>query len=517
MTRQGAVVLAVDIGTTSTKTLAADETGRVLAEHSVAYPMHSPEPGAAEQDPDEICEAVLEGLAAVISRAGLRAEDVLCVSLSAAMHSLIALDREDRPLTRSITWADQRAAAQAERLNADGSGLDVYLRTGTPVHAMSPLVKLMWLREERPGIWNRAARFAGIKEYVLYRLFGEWVMDHSLASATGCFNLEKLAWDEGALRLAGVREEQLPRPVPTTHILSGLDEEAARRTGLSRETPFVVGASDGTLANLGVGALAPGILAVTIGTSGAVRAAADRPATDSQGRLFCYALTERHWIVGGPTNSGALAVRWMADRVCPGRPLEEAVGLAETVPPGADGLLFLPQLAGERAPFWNPLAQGVLFGLTHAHGSAHLIRAAMEGVLFQIRAVMDAVEKMTGRAQEIRASGGFARSPFWCRMLADMTGTPVLVPDTVEGSGMGAVLLGLHALRTPDRPLSAPEPAGGRRWEPNPAAYARYSELMPLYLELYDRLKEPMRAMWAFRRAAASADAGRSGLRGEDG
>jgi len=517
MSRQGAVVLAVDIGTTSTKTLAADETGRVLAEHSVAYPMHSPEPGAAEQDPDEICEAVLEGLAAVMRRAGLAKDDVLCVSLSSAMHSLIALDREDRPITRSITWADQRAAAQAERLNADGSGLDVYRRTGTPVHAMSPLVKLMWLREERPDIWRRAARFAGIKEYVLHRLFGVWVTDHSLASATGCFNLEKLAWDEEALRLAGVREEQLPKPVPTTHILKGLDEEAARRTGLGRETPFVVGASDGTLANLGVGALAPGILAVTIGTSGAVRAAVDRPATDPQGRLFCYALTEREWIVGGPTNSGAIAVRWMADRVCPDRPMEEAVGLAATVPPGADGLLFLPHLAGERAPFWNPLAQGVLFGLTLAHGSAHLIRAAMEGVLFQIRAVVSAVEKMTGRAREIRASGGFAKSPFWCQMLADMTGTPVLVPDTVEGSGMGAVLLGLHALRTPDRPLAIPEPAGGTRYEPDAAVHARYSELIPMYLELYERLKEPMRAMWAFRRAAASADAGRRDLRGEEG
>src|SRR5690606_714914 len=174
MTRKGTVVLAVDIGTTSTKTLAADVTGRVLADHSVAYPMHSPDPGAPEQDPDEICEAVLEGLAAVMRRAGLQGNDLLCVSLTAAMHSLIALDREGRPITRSIAWADQRAAAQAERLNADGSGLAVYLRTGTPVHAMSPLVKLIWLREERSEIWRRAARFAGIKEYVLYRLFGRW-------------------------------------------------------------------------------------------------------------------------------------------------------------------------------------------------------------------------------------------------------------------------------------------------------------------------------------------------------
>jgi len=404
MIRKGNVVLAVDIGTTGTKTLAVDESGRVLAEHSVFYPMHAPEPGASEQDPDEIYESVLEGLAAVMRRADLSTDDVLCVAMSSFMHSLIALDRDNRPLTRSMTWADQRPAAQAERLNADGTGLSVYLRTGTPIHPMSPFVKLIWLRETRPDLWRRATTFAGIKEYVIHRLFGVWVVDHSLASATGCFNLRKLAWDEEALRLAGVREEQLPRPVPTTRILTGLNPAAAERTGLDRETPFVVGASDGTLANLGVGALTPGILAVTIGTSGAVRVTADRPSTDPRGRLFCYALTERKWIVGGPVNSGAIAVRWMADRVCPERPLEEAVEMAASVPPGSDGLMFLPQLAGERA-------QGVLFGLTLRHGSAHLMRAAMEGVLFQIRAVADLVKERMGEAREprknIRSTAGW--------------------------------------------------------------------------------------------------------------
>ena len=499
MTQKGFAVLAVDIGTTSTKTLATDTAGKLLAMHSIAYPLHTPQPQVAEQDPDEIYEAVVEGLATVMRRAGLSACDVLCVCFSSAMHSLIALDADGRPLTRSITWADQRAAAQAERLAADGTGLAVYLRTGTPIHTMSPLVKLLWLRETHPDLWRRAARFAGIKEYIFHRLFGEWVMDHSLASATGCLNLERLAWDEEALRLAGVREEQLPRLVPTTHRLTGLRAEVAERTGLSPETPFVAGASDGVLANLGVGALEPGLLAVTIGTSGAVRAAVDRPSPDPQGRLFCYALTERRWIVGGATNNGAIVMRWMSDRVCKGLSLPEAAQMAEQVPPGADGLLFLPLLTGERAPFWDPLAQGVLFGLTLAHGDAHLIRAAMEGVLFQIRAIVDPLERMTGKVREVRASGGFARSPLWCQMLADMLGTTVLVPEEVEGSGMGAVRLGLYAMQGAAGELTGWDVTEGRRYEPDAAVHAVYTELFPMYLDLYERLKTPMRGLSVFR------------------
>lgn len=503
-TQKGFAVLAVDIGTTSTKVLATDTEGRLLASHSKAYPLHTPRPDVAEQDPDEIFEAVVEGLEAVVRRAGLAADDVRCVAFSAAMHSLIAVDADGRPLTRSITWADQRAAPQAERLAADGTGLAVYLRTGTPIHPMSPLVKLMWLRETHPDLWRRTAKFAGIKEYILYRLFGEWVTDHSMASATGCLNLETLRWDEEALRLAGVGEDRLPRLVPTTHRLNGLRADVAERVGLSRETPFVVGASDGVLANLGVGALEPGVLAVTIGTSGAVRAGVGRPSPDPQGRLFCYALTERHWIVGGATNNGAIALRWMSDRVRPDLSFEDVVKLAEQVPPGADGLLFLPLLTGERAPFWDPQAQGVLFGLTLAHGDAHLIRAAMEGVLFQIRAIVDPVERMTGKAREVRASGGFARSPLWCQMLADMLGAPVLVPEVAEGSGMGAVRLGLYAMQGATGELTGWDVTEGRRYEPDAAAHAVYTELLPKYLDLYERLKTPMRDLAAFRRKSSA-------------
>lgn len=492
------IILAVDIGTTSAKALAVDASGRVLGRHSIGYPLLTPRPGYAEQDPDTIYEAVLDCMAAVVREGGWKADEILCVSFSSYNHSLILADREGRPLTPSITWADQRSAAQAERLREDGTGLNNYLRTGTPIHPMSPLPKLIWMREQRADLFASAYQFIGIKEYIFYRLFGQYVTEHSMASATGLFNLETLGWDPGALQLAGIREEQLPRIAPTTERISGLKPETAERLGLRTDTPFVLGGQDGVLANLGIGAVEEGMFAVTIGTSSAVRTAVSRPTLEPEGRLFCYALTQDHWIVGGASNNGAIVAQWITEKLFPGRSMEEVLPLAGDVAPGAEGLLFLPLLAGERAPFWDAYAKGVMFGLTLSHSEKHMLRAAMEGVLFQIAAIVSLMEQSGGKAREIRASGGFARSPLWCQMMADLLGVPVRVPESVESSGLGAAQLGLYAMEEGRGPLLRWRIEGGALYEPDPAAAAVYRDMLPFYLRLYDLLKEPMKesARW---------------------
>lgn len=487
------MVIAIDIGTTSTKTLAVDLAGKIHCSHSIAYPLHTPRPGFAEQDPDVIFEAVLDAVGHLMKKSGLCADDIRCVAFSSANHSLILLDADGRPLTSSITWADQRSAAQAERLMKDGTGLPVYFRTGTPIHPMSPLVKLIWMREERPELFRSAEHFIGIKEYVLNKLFGIMIMDYSIASATGLFNLETLTWDSEALLLAGVRENQLPRLVPTTERIEGLKKEAAERMGLSSATPFIVGAQDGVLANLGIGAVDEGVLAVTIGTSGAVRATVKRPALDPEGKLFCYALAKDHWIIGGASNNGAIVASWISERLYPGKSLEEVLPLAADVPPGANGLLFLPLLSGERAPFWDAQAKGVMFGLTLAHFEKDMLRAAMEGVLFQISAIVSFMKRAGGKPKEVRASGGFARSALWCQMMADMLGVPVRVPESVESSGLGAAQLGLYAMEGCRGPLLRWKEIEGSLFEPVEANHKLYQGLLPLYLSLYDRLKESMR------------------------
>ncbi|RCW48373.1 gluconokinase [Paenibacillus prosopidis] len=496
------LVIAIDIGTTSTKTLAVGLTGQILGSHSIEYPLHTPSPGYAEQDPDVICEAVIDSVSKVMRNGGFRAQDIRCVAFSSANHSLILLDSKGRPLTPSITWADQRSAAQAERLMNDGSGLSVYSRTGTPIHPMSPLVKLIWLREERPDLFHSAHHFVGIKEYILNKLFGIMIMDHSIASATGLFNLETLTWDKEALILAGIREDQLPRLVPSTECIEGLSRETAERMGLGTDTTFIVGAQDGVLANLGIGAVEDGVLAVTIGTSGAVRTSVSRPTFDAEGKLFCYALTKDHWIVGGPSNNGAIVARWISDRLYPGKPIDEVLPLAGAVPPGSDGLLFLPLLSGERAPFWDAQAKGVMFGLTLAHTEPDMLRAAMEGVLFQITAIVSLMKQAGEKPREVRASGGFARSTIWCQMMADMLGVPVRVPESVESSGLGAAQLGLHAMDGCRGPLLRWKEMEGSLYGPDLTNHKLYQRLLPLYLSLYDRLKEPMREISKLQHAS---------------
>ncbi|MBW7644129.1 xylulokinase [Geobacillus thermoleovorans] len=505
------VVIGVDIGTTSTKAVVFDEQGRVLASHAIDYPIIQPHPGFAEQDPEELFAAVIQVVGAVIVRYGIHPKQVKAMGLSAAMHSIMALDGSGRPLTRLIIWADNRSVAQAERLLKEQNGLDIYRRTGTPIHPMSPLPKLLWLKEKQPDVFRQARWFVSVKDYVLYRLYGDYIADHSLASATGLFRLDTLDWDEGVLSFLGISREQLPRLVPAIHILQGMKKEWADKMGVSADVPVVIGASDGVLANVGVGAVLPGEAAITIGTSGAVRTIATKPTTDEKGRTFCYALTPGYWVVGGPTNNGGILLRWLRDEFgAQEREVAKKLGMdpydlltkyAERVPPGSEGLVFLPFLSGERAPYWNANARGTFFGLGLHHRREHLIRAVMEGVCFSILSVALAIRDATGPMSEIRVSGGFAKSPFWRQMLADMLGKPLIVPQTHEASALGAAAVALHALgELPSLEMVKPWIGTMARHEPNEAHTLIYAELFDLYARLYERLKEEFDVIAAFQR-----------------
>ncbi|BAD76226.1 gluconokinase [Geobacillus kaustophilus HTA426] len=511
MAIHGDVVIGIDIGTTSTKAVVFDEQGRVLASHAIDYPIIQPHPGFAEQDPDELFAAVVQAVGAVTIRHGIRPEQVKAMGLSAAMHSIMALDESGQPLTRLLIWADNRSVAQAERLLKEQNGLAIYRRTGTPIHPMSPLAKLLWLREERPDVFHQAHRFVSVKDYVLYRLYGDYVADHSMASATGLFQLDTLDWDEEALALVGIRRDQLPRLVPATHVMTGMRREWAEKMGVAPDVPVVIGASDGVLANVGVGAVLPGEAAITIGTSGAVRTIAAKPTTDEKGRTFCYALTPGYWVVGGPTNNGGILLRWLRDEFgAQEREVAKKLGMdpydlltkyAERVPPGSEGLVFLPFLSGERAPYWNANARGTFFGLGLHHKREHFIRAVMEGVCFSILSVALAIRDATGPMSEIRVSGGFAKSPFWRQMLADMLGKPLIVPQTHEASALGAAAVALHALgELPSLEMVKPWIGTTARHEPNEAHTLIYAELFDLYARLYERLKEEFDVIAAFQR-----------------
>ncbi|MGR9050537.1 gluconokinase [Halobacillus faecis] len=491
-------MLGIDIGTTSTKAVLFSEKGDVIQKESQGYPLHTPDISTAEQDPDEIFQAVVTVMTAIMD--DHQDKNISFVSFSSAMHSLIAVDKDGHPLTSCITWADNRSEAWTQKIRDEWNGHEIYRRTGTPIHPMSPLSKVTWLVQEHPEIDSITCKYIGIKEYIFHKFFNEYVLDHSLASATGMMNLEKLDWDEEALQIAGISRDKLSRLVPTTEAFTSCNRSLAQKIGIDPETPFIIGASDGVLSNLGVNAIGKGEIAVTIGTSGAIRTIIDQPKTDEKGRIFCYALTEDHWVIGGPVNNGGMILRWIRDEFAAAEietakrlgidPYEVLTKIADGVRPGAEGLIFHPYLAGERAPLWNPDVRGSFFGLTMSHKKEHMIRAALEGIIYNLYTVYLAlVECMDTPVTRIQATGGFARSDVWRQMMADIFESEVAVPESYESSCLGACILGLYATGKVDSFEVVSEMIGStHQHTPVEEASHEYRQLLPIFIDLSRRL-----------------------------
>lgn len=504
-------MIGADIGTTSTKAVLYDLKGNVKAYANVGYPLYQNVPDMAEEDPDEIFEAVVEVLGKVMRKGHVQAGELQGVSFSAAMHSLILMDRNHQPLTRAITWADNRAAKYSNELKANGLGHEIYQHTGTPIHPMAPLSKIIWLRHEQPDLFKQAAQFIDIKTYVFQKLFHTYKMEYSIASATGLFNIFNLDWDQQALEVAGITRDQLPELVEPTAQITGLDTTYSQETGISSDVPFIFGASDGVLSNLGVNAIDPGVLAVTIGTSGAVRVVVDKPVVDPNGRLFCYALTKDKWVVGGPVNNGGIVFRWVRDQLfAPEKLTAEQMQvstydlltqIAEKIPAGSDGLLFHPYLGGERASIWDSDARGSFFGLTRQHTRAHMVRAALEGIVYNLYMVMLMIEGVAGKPKSIQATGGFARSELWRQMLADIFEQDVTIPESFESSCLGAAVLGMYSLGLVDDLSAVKDMIGVTNvHEPKAENFDVYRELIPIWIRLTRELSPEYSAIADFQR-----------------
>lgn len=487
----GDVVIGLDSGTTATKAVAVTAEARVRATSSSGYRLHVPAPGHAELAAPDLQRAAVAALADVRAQLAAHGDRVVGICLSAAMHGLVPLDAAGAAVGPVLTWADGRAHAEARALSA-GPGGRLHERTGTPIHPMSPLTKLVWWRTHEPASFATTARWGGVKELIVSALCDtRFATDLSCASATGMYDIRNREWDPEALELAGVTPDQLPEVLPTTHVIHGLRPEIAAATGLAAGLPVVLGAADGPLANLGVGAIRPGVAAVSLGTSGAIRAVRTSPAVDPARRLFCYALTEDRWVLGGAVNNGGSVVRWASqvfgtappgadgeelDRA-DGRLLEEAGRIAA----GSDGLLCLPYLLGERAPWWMPGLHGAWIGLRRHHDRRHLVRSAVEGVCQQLALVRRALSDAGAGVHEVRATGGALESPVWRSILSSALDVPVRLAASPEGTGTGAALLGHHALGSLDDLDSVAALIAVDAGEaPDSAAVATYRRLRPL-------------------------------------
>jgi gluconokinase len=435
-------IIGCDIGTTNVKSVAFDTvSGEILHMHSEAYEMQHPEPDWSEQDPEEIFLAACTTIKTVVRKCKGKSE-LLGISFSAAMHGVLALDKSGKHLTGLIIWADNRSSFIAGKLKTSLIGKKIYHNNGTPIHAMTPVCKLLWLKEHEPEIYKKTDKFISIKEYIVYRLTGRFVVDYSIASATGMFNIRELKWDEYTLKKLGLKISKLSETVSPYHT-----EKLPKKNllGLPEHTPLIMGASDGCLANLGSGAIETASMAVTIGTSAAVRISSAKPYTDKWMQTFCYVLDEETFVIGGPSNNGAVVFEWLMNTFFSGQEYDTVFGQASRIKPGADGLLFYPYLLGERAPLWSSTVRGGFSGLDIQHTLPHFARAVMEGILLNLYSVGKVLLDMQ-EIKTIYANGGFARSPVWVQMLSDIFGKKVKLNETVETGAIGAAMMGLKAL-----------------------------------------------------------------------
>jgi gluconokinase len=472
-------IVGLDLGTSSVKAVrfklnAENHRIEVVASAAREHTLSVPQPGFAEQTAEQTLQMARDVLGQV-----MKGGDVAAIGVSGAMHSLLAL-REGSPLAPGWTWADLRSASQARDLKQTMP--DVAGRTGTPIHPMAWPAKLLWMQEHDRDLWERADLFVGIHEYVVANLVGESafsrggpragkpMMSRSMASATGLWNLSEERWDAPILARLKLAASSLPEIVPADRVVGKLN-------GI----PVVAGAGDGPLSNLGTGAFRPGAACLSIGTSGAIRVAHRGPRLYPEGRTFCYNVVDDLWVSGGAISNGTIAVEWLR-KLLGSPPLEELLQEGWSVEPGADGLVFLPYLAGERAPLWSVDARAQLIGLTLHHGRPHLARAVVEGVCMALRDVLESLP--SGLVREIRVCGGFVGSPAWVQILANVLARPLDVVESSEAGALGAALLATRALD----PASSFDPwleklALSRRYDPEDIAQVTYDESFRVYLE----------------------------------
>jgi gluconokinase len=490
-------VIGLDLGTTNSKAVALDADGKQLASASSDYRLYSPHSGWAEQKVEEVWQGVLAALKTLSGKLPQGIE-LAGMSISGAMHSSLAVDDRGQPLAPALTWADQRAAPQAEALRKRCDPQALYQRTGCPLVSIYHPAKLRWWIEQAPEIARKTKYFTLIKDWILFRLTGAWATDYSITSATGLLDIRKLEWDSEALDLAGVTADKLPPLVSPRKLVGGLLPEVAQACGLPPGLKVVAGAGDGGLANLGSGAAAPGQSVITVGTSGAVRRVVDQPLLDPQQRTWCYLLAEQRWFAGGAINNGGLAVQWVRERFYPELQGEDGFNRlfadAASVPAGAGGVLLVPYFSGERSPHWDAQARALLVGLGLEHGRAHIARAALEGVAFCLADVWEALQREALQTEEspvVHLTGGITRSPLWVQILADVLGVRLAPVEAADASVVGAAMLGQWALgqvgsleelaqRVPPGPLVQPD---GERHAAYVEEHRRWQGLYPMIRE----------------------------------
>ncbi len=494
-------LLGLDVGTTGAKAVMIDAAGRLLGVATVEYPLLTPRPGWTEQVPESWWEASVAAVRTVVTQSGITPDAIEAVGLTGQMHGLVALDAAGAVLRPAILWNDQRTAEECAWITERVGASRVLALTGNPVLTGFTAPKIVWMRRHEPELYARIAHVLLPKDYVRYRLTGALVTDVADASGTSLFDVRRRDWSPEMCGALDVPAAWLPAAVESPAHSGTVTAAAADGTGLARGTLVVGGAGDQAAQAVGNGIVRAGMISATIGTSGVVFAPLDTAEVDPLGRLhtFCHAVPGR-WHVMGVMLSAGGSLRWLRDSLGPqtwgdGRDAY-AVMTAEAaaVPPGAEGLVFLPYLTGERTPHADPHARGAFVGLTLRHRRGHLVRAVMEGVALGLRDSLDVMGVLGVRSAQVRGSGGGARSVLWRQILADVFNREVVTVTATEGAAFGAALLAGVGRGV----FPSVEAAGGtidvvETVAPRPDAVAIYARLHDVYRDLYPALRGPMR------------------------
>lgn len=444
------IVLGLDVGTSGTKAVAMDANGKLLASALVEYPLHSPKPNWAEQDPADWKRAAFEALASLASK--IDTSSVRGIGLTGQMHGSVFLDAENRVLRNALLWCDQRTAKQCEDITAKVGEQRLIEMVCNPALTGFTAPKILWLRDNEPAIYERVRKVLLPKDYIRLELTGEFATDVADASGTLLFDVKKRCWHNELCGILGIDVDLLPKSFEGPEVTGVLSRDAAAKTGLPAGIPVVAGGGDQAANGVGCGIVRKGVVSASLGTSGVVFAHADRIAMDPAGRVhtFCHAVPGKWHIMGVMLSAGG-ALRWFRDNLCAEEvaasklagndPYEIITAAAENIPLGAEGLTFLPYLTGERTPHKDPDAKGAFIGLSLRHTKAHLARAVMEGVAFGMRDSCEIIRGMGVGVNEVRCSGGGARSSLWRHIMADVCDAPMVTINVDEGPAYGAAIL----------------------------------------------------------------------------
>ena len=484
-------VIGCDVGSQSLKGVLVDPDGATVAEASAAYELSFPHPGWAEQEPDDWLRALWEVVSALLERGGVAAGDVGALGLASQVDGVVAVDTRGLHLRPAIIWMDRRAEAQRRTLGDRIPEERIFEITGLNLDSSHVAPKILWLRDEEPEAYREASGFLLPGSYLVHRLTGERVVDLSNASSTMLYDVRAKGWSEEMISAADLDPERLGRVAPADEVAGTVTEAAAREVGLEPGTKVVVGCGDEHGACLGAGLVVPDLVCDIMGTAEPVCVAAAEPVFDETGLVETHAHADsRLWLIENPGFVSGGSVRWYSDNVARVG-YEEMTREAQGVPPGCEGLVFLPCLSGAMTPTWNGNARGVFHGLSMRHGLAHMTRAVFEGCAFGFRDIVDRFAEMGIGGDEVRVVGGGADSPFWCQIKADATGRTLRALKSREATATGAAMLAGVAEGTYASLDAAAEDLVelGAAYEPNTSARVAYDEAYGLYRAAYAALE----------------------------